>query len=246
MRFRKVSGFYHNEKNTMYKLIVFDLDNTLAKLGKGIIKEDLRLLKELEKKGCQIAFCSGKPVAYLCGLMRQIEFEKPIMVGENGAAIQIGVDLPPKEYYYLPHSQTADETIEFLRKKIRNRFPKIWFQANEVGLTPFPRSEEEFEILEEMFRENKEQVRDVTIYRHCDSFDITPNGITKYDGLEYLGKILGVSPEEVIAVGDGVNDYPMFRYAGLAVGVHVAEPDKVDINFETSTETLCYLLDIIS
>ena len=27
------------------KLVVFDLDNTLAKLGKGIIQEDLELLK---------------------------------------------------------------------------------------------------------------------------------------------------------------------------------------------------------
>lgn len=229
----------------MIKLLVFDLDNTLAKLGKGIIEEDLKLLKKIEKKGIRIAICSGKPVGYLCGMLRQIELEKPAMIGENGAVIQIGVDLPPKEYYFLPHSKEADRTIVFLKEKIKELLPDIWFQANDVGLTPFPKSEEEFEKIEACIRENQGQVRDVTIYRHIDSFDITPNGITKYDGLKYLGDILGILPEEVIAVGDGVNDYPMFRYAGYSVGIHVAEPDKVNMNFMTSTEALHYLDQIL-
>lgn len=229
----------------MIKLIVFDLDNTLAKLGKGLLPEDLELLRSIEKQGVQIAICSGKPVSYLCGMLRQMELSHPIMIGENGAAIQVGVDLPPTEYYYLPHSKAADQTIRFLKEKIRDLLPGIWFQANEVGLTPFPRSEEEFEIIKTCIRENRAHIKDVTIYRHCDSFDITPDGITKYDGLKYLGQILGLTPDEVIAVGDGVNDYPMFRYAGFSVGVHVAEPDKVNINFPESTEALQYLLNKI-
>lgn len=226
----------------MIRLIVFDLDNTLAELGKGVPAEELALLKELEKEGIRIAICSGKPVAYLCGMLRQMELMHPILVGENGAVIQMGVDLPPKEYYYLPHSEEAKETIAFLGKKIRRMLPHLWFQANEVGLTPFPENEKEFTMIEELIRENQEQVRDVTIYRHVDSFDITPNGITKYDGMKYLGELLDILPEEVIAVGDGVNDYPMFRYAGYAVGVHVAEPDKVNRNFPTAREALQFLL----
>lgn len=229
----------------MIKLVVFDLDSTLAELGKGIIPEDLKILHELEKTGVQIAICSGKPVGYLCGFMRQTEIRKPILIGENGAMIQFGVDLPPKQYYILPHSKEAKMTIRFLREKIEDVLPNIWFQANEVGLTPFPVTEEEFQLLEQCFSEYKAQIRDVTIYRHIDSFDITPNGITKYDGLQYLGKILGIHPEEVIAVGDGVNDYPMFAYAGYSVGVHVKETEKVNRNFATSTEALNYLLGYI-
>lgn len=230
----------------MIKLIVFDLDNTLAKLGKGIIEEDLRLLREIEKNNIRIAICSGKPVAYLCGLLRQIELQNPVMIGENGAAIQLGVDLPPKEFYVLPHSTEADQTIRFLKERIQAILPHIWFQSNDVGLTPFPANEAEFEIIETCIRENQPQIKDVTIYRHIDSFDITPNGITKYDGLKYLGEILGITSDEVIAVGDGVNDYPMFRYAGYSVGVHVAEPEKVNRNFQTSTEALQHLLELVS
>lgn len=51
-----------------------------------------------------------------------------------------------------------------------------------------------------------------------------------------------IPPENITAVGDGVNDYPMFRYAGFSIGIGVKEPDKVDINLSTLTEALEYLL----
>ena len=83
------------------------------------------------------------------------------------------------------------------------------------------------------------------LYRHCDSFDITPEGITKKSGLARLGALLGIAPEETIAVGDGVNDYPMFEYAGLSVGVSVKDESRVDVNFAGIGEALTYLLDRI-
>lgn len=225
----------------MTKLIVFDLDNTLAKIGKGIGAADIELLKQIEEKGIAIAIASGKPVNYLCGFIRQVGLEHPILMGENGAVIQFDVDLPPKQYYKLPYSELAKKTISFMREKIEERIPDMWYQSNEVGLTPFPKSEEEFNIIEKILKENKNQLQDVVVYRHVDSFDITPMGIDKKRGLEYLGKLLNILPEETIAVGDGVNDYPMFEYAGKAIGVNVKEPDKVDENFSSVTKMLEYI-----
>ena len=69
----------------MYKLIVFDLDGTLAALGKGIAPQSIAALRRLEDAGARIAICSGKPTYYLCGLMRQVELRAPVIVGENGA-----------------------------------------------------------------------------------------------------------------------------------------------------------------
>lgn len=86
----------------MYKLIVFDLDGTLAPHGKGMLPENLEKLKALEQKNVRIAICSGKPTYYLCGFMRQIGLEKPILVGENGAVIQFGVALPPRDFTSPP------------------------------------------------------------------------------------------------------------------------------------------------
>ncbi|MBR4038748.1 MAG: HAD family phosphatase [Clostridia bacterium] len=229
----------------MVKLIVFDLDGTLAALGRGIVPEDLVLLKKLEDAGARIAICSGKPTYYLCGFMRQAGLKAPILVGENGAVIQLGVDLPPKDYHVAPYSQAAKRSIRLLREAFEQAVPGMWYQPNEVGLTPFPRDEREFDAVQGCIDALKDQLRDVIVYRHCDSFDVTPEGITKKSGLERLGALLGIAPEETVAVGDGVNDYPMFAYAGHAVGVNVQDAGRVDVNFAQIGGALAYLLAML-
>lgn len=226
----------------MIKLIVFDLDNTLAPVGKGILPETIEKLREIEKAGIKIAICSGKPTFYTCGVMRQVELNDPILIGENGAVLQFGVDLPPRKYEVQKYSKEAKETIRFLREKIKEVLPHVWFQPNEVGLTPFLTKQEEFDAINKILEDYKEQVNDVIVYEQFDCFDITPNGITKKSGIENLANILGVVPEEMIAVGDGINDYPMFEYAGTALGINVKDADKVDKNFETIGEALAWII----
>ena len=227
----------------MIRLIVFDLDGTLAELGKGIEPQNLELLRQLEDAGARIAICSGKPTYYLCGLMRQVGLKAPILVGENGAVIQFGVDLPPKDYFVAPYSPGAKRSIRLLREAIESAVPGMWYQPNEVGLTPFPSNEAGFDVIQSCLDTLAPQLEDLIIYRHCDCFDIMPNGITKKSGLERLSKLIGIPAEETASVGDGVNDYPMFEYAGLSVGIHVKEPEKVDRNFPSIHDALLFLLE---
>lgn len=225
----------------MLKLVVFDLDETLAVTGQAMLQENIKLLKSLEEKGVTISVCSGKPTYYLCGFMRQIGLNFPILLGENGSTAQFGIDLPPKQFYTLPYSGAARESLLCIKREIDKAVPGIWYQPNEVGVTPFPRSAEEFDVIAGILKENEAMLYDVEIYRHVDSFDIVPKGISKKKGLQKLGEVLGISPQEMAAVGDGVNDYPMFEYAGLAVGVNAKDEEKVDRNFGTLKETLEFL-----
>ena len=226
----------------MHALIVFDLDGTLAALGRGIEPQDVAALRRLEDAGARIAICSGKPTYYLCGLMRQVGLRAPVLVGENGAVIQFGVDLPPREYYVAPYSMAAKRSIRLLRDALEADVPGMWYQPNEVGLTPFPRNEIEFSAVQRVIDTLSLQLEDVIVYRHCDSFDITPDGITKKSGLARLGGLLGIPAEATIAVGDGINDYPMFEYAGLSVGVSVKDTARVDRNFGCIGDALAFLL----
>jgi predicted mannosyl-3-phosphoglycerate phosphatase (HAD superfamily) len=74
-----------------------------------------------------------------------------------------------------------------------------------------------------------------------DCFDIIPTGIDKRAGIRLLAEQLNLMSEDIVAVGDGENDYPMFEYAGTALGVKVKDETRVDRNFESLTEVLEYL-----
>ena len=229
----------------MVRMIIFDLDSTLAPIGQGMGEEELKLFRKLENMGMQIAICSGKTCDYLCGFMRQIGLKNPILIGENGAVIRFGIDLPPKQHYRVPFSEEAVKSLKKIRKILEERFPHIWFQPNKIGVTPFPTTEEEFEKIAALLEMYKNEMKDVAVFRHVDSFDIVPAQIDKAVGISYLLNIMNISTEEIIAVGDGVNDYGMFELAGFSIGVNVKEEERVDRNCKSTLEMLQFTLEYI-
>lgn len=51
------------------------------------------------------------------------------------------------------------------------------------------------------------------------AYDIIAKGASKGEGVKFLADIYGISPEEIIAVGDSYNDICMIQYAGLGVAM---------------------------
>lgn len=225
------------------KILIFDLDSTLAPIGKGIGEEELRLFRKLEDTGLKIVVASGKTCDYLCGFLRQVGLRNPIMIGENGAVIQMGVDLPPKEYYKLPISKESENSLKYIRDLLDKNFYDLWYQPNQVEVTPFPKEAKTLDEIEACIKKHQEEIKGIVIHRHVDCFDFVPEGMDKATGISYLLDLLNLSWDEAIAIGDGVNDYGMFKKAGFSLGVRVKEKDRVDINFGSTKEMLEYLLD---
>jgi hydroxymethylpyrimidine pyrophosphatase-like HAD family hydrolase len=48
---------------------------------------------------------------------------------------------------------------------------------------------------------------------------VNPRGVSKWSGIEAYCARHGIAPEEVAAVGDGLNDVAMLRHAGVRIGV---------------------------
>jgi HAD superfamily hydrolase (TIGR01484 family) len=229
----------------MIKLIAFDLDGTLAKVGRSILPEDLEKLKQLETMGFIICISSGKPTYYLCGFMRQVGLKKPILMGENGAAIQVGVELPPTQYYILPYPSSADAELKQVKEDIIKLCQEdIWLQPNLVGLTVFPKNSEQFTLIRNYLKRTEKDRTNTSVYEHIDSFDITPSGINKAVGLKHLCGILDLQPEEIAAVGDGQNDVPMFEIAGYSIGIATNSAIQTNIVYDTVSEALDHLLNI--
>jgi hydroxymethylpyrimidine pyrophosphatase-like HAD family hydrolase len=48
---------------------------------------------------------------------------------------------------------------------------------------------------------------------------VNPEGVSKWSGIEAYCTLHGIAPDEVAAVGDGLNDLDMLRRAGVGIGV---------------------------
>ena len=66
----------------------------------------------------------------------------------------------------------------------------------------------------------------LSIYRSAPFFiETMPLGVEKSASLALLLKNMGFGPENLMACGDGWNDLPMIRYAGMGVAMGNAVPE---------------------
>lgn len=217
---------------------VFDLDGTIADVGKRASSIVIEKIKELNGR---IVVCSGKPVYYLCGFLRQAGLYDAVMIGENGAVLQFGVDLPPLRLEQN-YSRLAKENLCKIKTEIDKTYPAMWYQPNEVCVTPFPTSEEQFKKIDEMLKGNPSLLEDVDMYVHFDSIDFSPKGVSKATALKLLADFYKEDIKSFVAIGDGNNDYPMFAVAGKSVGINLSDRSKATLNFKTIEEALDYLI----
>jgi len=230
------------------KLIVFDLDDTLATVGCEIPNDIVSRLNFLSEHGVKIAICSGKPAYYIVGLARQCQFKDGVFIGENGASIQFGISLPPVEYYELPYDTSVLSVFAEIKVKISEKFncgSGIWFQPNKAIFTVFFNDENDKKTIAEVLAEYDATLKDksVRIFDNYDSFDLVPNGLSKGRAVKFLASKLRIDESDIIAVGNGDNDISMYENAGMSIGInqvykgknhHIAKSiqEAVDIIFK--------------
>lgn len=60
-------------------------------------------------------------------------------------------------------------------------------------------------------------------------YELYPAQATKANGLRFLGEYFGIRPEEMVAVGDHINDLDMIEFAGLGVAMGNAQTAAKEI-----------------
>lgn len=71
------------------------------------------------------------------------------------------------------------------------------------------------------------------------NIEIGPKGVTKGSAVKILADKLNIKREEIIAMGDNLNDLPMIEYAGCGVAMENGEPivkEKADFVTKTNDE----------
>jgi HAD superfamily hydrolase (TIGR01484 family) len=226
----------------MLKLIAFDIDGTISDHDAPISINTIKGLRTLEEKGIQLAFISGKPADYVAGTIRQLGLNNAIISGENGAIIYFNQNYPIRKevIFQNPDKEILDNYKEYI---LSNFADSIWVQPNRVNFSFFIKNGDiKNEIFE--FTINHFHPSNFEYYFHGDDcIDVIYKGIHKGWALNMIQKELGIKFSQTATVGDGVNDFPMFKESYYSIGVNRAETLLSVKNIDEALEAVCIILE---
>ena len=191
------------------KTFAVDIDGTITENGRGRIHLDaLSALRHLKNIGHNVIFVSGRSSVegYLLSIFGGTT---NIAVGENGGCITFG----PNNHKLLGNKEECIEVFEFLKSKIDNVVEKPVFpRLTEVVLE----RTFDIELAKKIVSKNN---LDARLSDSKYAFHINSSGIHKGRGFEEVMKMLSVTKNNVIAIGDSETDVPLFKVAKTSVAL---------------------------
>ncbi len=232
----------------MIKLFATDLDGTLLVSGKPIAKENIEAAKVAEKRGVTVAIATGRMYKAALPIATELGVDAPIIT-YNGALIKsasgkvfyenyIGEELALEaieiarknnwhlqiysdDELYYPKENELTKTYESVQSIKGNAVGWDGMKAHTSKITKIltisdvmEESERRRKILEETFNNRLTVTSSTSIFA-----ELTNLGVSKASGLRELAKILNISIEETMAIGDADNDLPMLKAAGKSVAM---------------------------
>lgn len=247
----------------MTKLFVTDLDGTLLLSGKPIAKENIKAAKYAVSKGVVVTIATGRMYKAALPIAKELEVDAPIIT-YNGALIKSvsgnvfyenyvnesvvkdviklcraknwHLQVYSDDELYYPNINEFSEKYESLQK-IKGK-AVTWDGMNDyttkvTKLLTFTPGPDETALRRKVFE--KEFKNFVTVTSSTPFFaEMTNLGVSKASGLRELSKVLNVSVDETMAIGDADNDLPMLKAAGKSVAMaNAAEHIKAAADYVT-------------
>ncbi|MBP5503656.1 MAG: Cof-type HAD-IIB family hydrolase [Bacteroidales bacterium] len=244
----------------MIKSLFFDIDGTLVSFNTHTIPDSTIAALELaHKNGVKIFISTGRPKVFVINL-KQIEHLISGYILNNGAVSFVGNEtvschpIPPNEvdiiindaqqfdYPYIIMGEKDFAVVKFEPVvdrifdeelkifNIRNgKTPEEVLKQRIFQITPFIYSDHEKHLLP--------KIPGCMSNRWNPEFtDITSKFADKGKGLTAMAEHLGLQISETMAFGDGGNDIPIIRCAGVGVAMGNADDDVKQVaDYVTNT-----------
>lgn len=239
----------------MIKLVAVDLDDTLLNNDIKISEENKKAIQECRKKGVYFTFATGRMFRAAVNYAKEVDLDLPLITYQ-GALIKT-IDEKEIQHHVIEKNIAAD-VIEFLRGyKLQlnvymndnlyveemNDFGNNYVSLSRVEhkITNFPQGlvtnptkillagePSTLDIIQKeasMIFGNK-----LTITKSKDYFlEFGNEKAKKSIALKALAENLGIKREEILAIGDGMNDLDMLEYAGTGVAMENAAPQAKEV-----------------
>ncbi len=229
----------------MIKAIFFDIDGTLRDFTEKGIRPGTRKAIELaENHGIRCFIATGRHLLEIQeeNLLDDLVFDGYVLLNGSLCLDRHGnilyenpIPLPQKQAM-LSLSQEMGFALIFMEKdamyvnRVTPQLEKVQAQIGtavppvepymERGLSrPVYQMIPYTDGLSHDFLAARLPMCDITLWHDGGAYDITPKGGSKQLGIEKVIERYGFAREEIAAIGDGFNDIPMIRYAGVGIAM---------------------------
>ena len=244
-----------------YKLVAVDLDRTLLHTDGTISEYTRNMIQKCLKNGMGFTLATGRMYCSALPFAKSLDLKLPLITYQGAlvkdidgsviSALHLDHDLALQVEEYLRQTGThytiySDENMYF--STFGQRFLDY---AHHIGVKPqmVPQRMGSLPVTQfgvfaepETIRIVKRQIDSVfggkvrTVVSGGHFLEICHPLAKKSHGLKQLAKRMGISPSEIVAVGDNNNDLDMIAYAGLGVAVDNALPAVKEVaNYVTTS-----------
>jgi Cof subfamily protein (haloacid dehalogenase superfamily) len=238
-----------------YRLLALDLDGTVVDAQLRVDERDVAALGDALRAGIHVIASTGRPFPGALPWVQRLGLTDPI-VCYQGAEVRT-LDGEMLLDHGVPRDLAAD-LIRFCRERdlhvqayrddrllIEKDRPEAHQYANHAGMqinlvpdliealgptTPKLVIVAARDVVEELLVECRRRYegRLVVATSMPTYLEFTNPDADKRQALEFLARRFGITPDQVVAVGDGRNDASMLAWAGLGVAVEGAAPEVLE------------------
>ncbi|MFC0216274.1 Cof-type HAD-IIB family hydrolase [Paenibacillus chartarius] len=228
-----------------YKIVFFDIDGTLLNEDKQIPHSTVAAIKQLKSRGIEPVIATGRAPYFIKPLTEQLGIDSyvcfnggyAVYQGEplhrrviSKSSVEALVTLAAKHKHALvfegEHAFFADaeehpfvtSSVSSLKVDMPGYDPHFW-KTNDVYQIFLHCESKDEHLYEELHSELK------LIRWHEHAMDVLPAGGSKAQGIAALLKLVGLTPGEAAAFGDGLNDKEMLSFVGFGVAMGNSHPD---------------------
>ncbi|UYG95272.1 HAD family hydrolase [Cytobacillus firmus] len=229
------------------RAVFIDMDGTLLKASNCISRRNMEAIYRLIDQGVMVFLATGRHYEVTAPYHKEIGLQTPMIClngaaihnAETGRATQIKpVRLNEERFHHLTAESPCNvmiHTAAGLYCKETNEEIDYWTQVGQIPPQYIGdlRQATYQDVLKYSVRTGSPSPEISALFKTeagvidwDDGFELVAPDVSKWAAIKSLLNELGISPNEVAAIGDGPNDIEMLRHAGTGVAMGNAG-DKV-------------------
>lgn len=229
------------------RLIAVDMDDTLLDSHLQVSLRNCEAIRQAQEQGIAVAIATGRMHSSALPYAQQLNMQVPIITYNGGMlrhpqtqetlyhqvmdeGVFAGVLALFKEQGWYLQAYVNDQLyVKELDKKARFYEEVAGIQALAVGQDFYQMKDRPTKMLSMGEPEEIQHIQKMVNERFAEGvftttskdifLELTHPQVNKGHALAMLASHLGVAREEIMAIGDSNNDYPMLEYAGLGVAM---------------------------